>query len=59
MSSYKNYKIGTKVTIKATGQTGEAFESALGYISVFLDEDGDNAKAKIFEIEEVDIEENN
>ena len=34
--AYKNHELGTKVRVKETGEIGEAFESALGYISVFV-----------------------
>ena len=35
--SYEQYPNETRVMIKSTGEHGEAFESALGFISVFID----------------------
>lgn len=50
MSDYVNYHPGTLVVIKSTNEKGEAFESALGYISVFIN--GEN-KCQIFELSDV------
>ncbi len=37
ITDYKIYPKNTRVRIKSTGETGEAFERALGCISVFID----------------------
>jgi hypothetical protein len=37
MSDFIDYPLGTRIMIKSTGEHGEAFESALGTISVFID----------------------
>ena len=34
LSQYKNYPLGTRVKIIETGEEGDAFESASGFISV-------------------------
>ena len=47
-TDYKSYDPGTMVIIKATGETGEAFESTMGFISVWV---GDNRHPQIFDIE--------
>jgi hypothetical protein len=51
MSDYKEYE-EQRVRVKETGEEGEAFESALGFISVFLD---GNRNAKYFKIDEVEF----
>ena len=33
LSQYKNYPLGTRVKIIETGEEGDAFESASGFIS--------------------------
>lgn len=50
VSSYKQYPVGTKVFIVSTGETGEAFESAFGYITVFVDGE---RKCRLFELSDV------
>jgi len=47
---YKNYELDVRVLIRSTGEHGEAFESALGFTSVFID--GED-KARIFNDEDV------
>ena len=37
MSDYKQYPDNTRVEIISTGEQGEAFESAFGFISVAID----------------------
>lgn len=36
-SDYKQYKPDTRVKVKSTEEYGDAFESTLGFISVFID----------------------
>jgi len=61
MGNYKQYPLGTKVRIKATGQTGEAFESSclglISFISVWIDgEEIDKGhKARIFINDDVEF----
>jgi hypothetical protein len=52
MSNYISYPIDTRVKIKSTSEEGEAFESALGFISVFID---DEKKCRYFELEDVEF----
>jgi hypothetical protein len=52
MSDYISYPIGTKVRIKSTQELGEAFESALGVISVFID--GED-KCRFFDFNDVEF----
>lgn len=47
---YKKYSPNTKVKIKSTGEVGEAFESTLGFISVFIED-----KCDYFRIDEVEF----
>ena len=54
MSDYVDYPLGTRVKIKKDGREGDAFESALGYISVFLDDD--NGELSIFKLDKVEIQ---
>jgi len=49
-SDYKKYPLNTMVRIIETGEVGEAFESSLGYISVFIEE-----KCRFFKIEEIEF----
>ena len=50
--SFKSYPLGTKIEVIATGEKGEANESVLGFISVFLDSE---KKEKIYPINEIKI----
>ena len=52
MSDYKEYPSDTMVRIKETGELGEAFESSLGYISVFIEGEDD---CRFFKIEDVEF----
>lgn len=52
MSCYKKYPPDTLVRIKVTGEIGEAFESLLGYISVWV---GDETKCRYFRMNEVEF----
>jgi hypothetical protein len=52
MSDYKSYPNNTRVKIKSTGQQGEAFESALGTISVFIDNE---TKCRYFKLDDVEF----
>lgn len=52
MSSYISYKQGTRIVIKSTGEQGEAFESVLGHISIFIDGE---KKCKYFKLEDVEF----
>lgn len=49
MSDYRQYPQGTKVRL-STGEEGEAFESAFGYISIWV---GDEDKCRYFNLNEV------
>jgi len=51
MSDYKNYK-DQKIRVKATGEEGEAFESALGFISVFIEEE---RRPRVYKMDEVEL----
>jgi hypothetical protein len=50
MSDYKEYPSDTMVRINQTGELGEAFESFMGYISVFIEDE-----CKFFKIEDVEF----
>lgn len=50
MSDYKSYPIDTRVKIISTGEEGEAFESILGTISVFIDNDN---RVRYYDMEDV------
>jgi hypothetical protein len=50
MNDYKNYPSETRVLIKSTGEHGEAFESGMGMISVFID--GED-KCRYFTLDDV------
>jgi len=50
MTDYKQYPPNTRVRIKSTGEEGEAFESLLGYITVFLN-DGECEYYKLGNVE--------
>lgn len=50
MSDYKSYPIDTRVKIISTGEEGEAFESILGTISVFIDNDN---RIRYYDMEDV------
>ena len=52
MSEYKQYPTGTMVIIKSLGEQGEAFESAMGFISVWV---GDEAACRYFEMDDVEF----
>lgn len=52
MSEYKQYPTGTMVLIKSLGEQGEAFESAMGFISVWV---GDEAACRYFEMDDVEF----
>ena len=52
ITDYKTYPKNTRVRIKPTGETGEAFERALGCISVFID--GEN-KCRYFYMNDVEF----
>ena len=52
MADYKQYPLDTVVKIKETGQLGDAFESALGYISVFIE---DEEKCRYYKLEDVEF----
>lgn len=52
MELYKLYKTGTRVGINGTNLEGEAYESVLGVVSVFLD--GEN-ECKYFTSKKVDF----
>ena len=52
MSDYKLYPQGTKVKIISTGEEGEAFETALGTISVFID---DEEKCSYYSYHEIEF----
>jgi len=47
---YKKYPSNTKVKIKSTGEVGEAFESTLGFISIFIED-----KCQYYKIDEVEF----
>lgn len=48
---YISYDLDVRVRIKSTNEYGDAFESALGYMSVFIDgEDG----CRMFEIDDIE-----
>jgi len=50
---YHSYGIEDRVRIKSTNEYGDAFESAMGYISVFIDgEDG----CRYFDIDDVEFQ---
>ena len=52
MSDYINYPLGTRIRLKKDGKEGDAFESALGFISVFLDDmDGEQSLFRLNEVE--------
>ena len=51
MSDYVIYPPRTFVKIKETGKVGEAFESSLGFISVFNDKD----KCRYYKLEDVEF----
>jgi len=50
--TFKQYPENTRIKIIATGEKGEANESVLGFISVFLDGE---KKEKIYPIEKVRV----
>lgn len=52
MSDYKEYPEDTRVRIISTGEEGEAFESAFGYISVAID---GNSKYRMFLLSDVEF----
>lgn len=52
MSSYTNYPVGTRIKVKESGIKGDAFESALGYVAVFLDGE---EKVKILKLNQVEF----
>ena len=48
--SFKSYPLNTKIEVIATGQKGDANESVLGFISIFLDGE---KREKIYPINEI------
>lgn len=48
---YTSYSSEDRVRIKSTNEYGEAFESALGYISVFID--GEDV-CRYFDIDDIE-----
>ena len=50
MSDFEEYPVGTRVLIKSTGEHGEAFESLLGTITVFIDGE---EKCRAFKLDDV------
>lgn len=52
MTDYKQYELCVKVRIKETGEVGEAFESAFGYISVFV---GEDRKCTYYKLEDIEF----
>jgi len=54
-SDYKNYQDDILVKIKATGEFGTPFESFMGFISVFFEEEDGLGKCQYFKMDEVEF----
>jgi hypothetical protein len=52
MSDFVEYPLETMVRIKSTDEIGEAYESAFGFITVFVE---GNDKAQIFPMDDVEF----
>jgi len=54
-SDYKDYQGDTLVKIIETGEIGSPFESFMGFISVFFEEEDGPGKCKYFKMDEVEF----